>query len=172
MRVNASTIVKASREDVWNLIATPAHCLEFMSGFTRWELQDTDDDGQVSVDVDAKLELGSRVRMLIRVGSADVGGLIEIVECKEGSDMAWSSVTGVDQRGRWRIRDAGDGLVRVELRYSYGVAGAGIPGVVAERVAKPMIGRRLKQSLLALKRLAERNRLRRESETRRATAAA
>jgi carbon monoxide dehydrogenase subunit G len=126
MRVNASTVVKASREDVWNLISDPASYLEFMSGFTRWEL---DQDG--AVDSDARMRLGSRVRMLIRVGSADVGGLIEIVECKHGSDMAWSSVTGVDQRGRWRIRDRGPGRVRVELRYSYGVAGAGIPGVLA-----------------------------------------
>ena len=167
MRVNSSTIVKATRADVWNLISDPASYLEFMSGFTRWEL-----DGDRAVAADSKLVLGSRVRMLIRVGSADVGGLIEIVECKEGSDMAWSSVTGVDQRGRWRIRDAGDGKVRVELRYSYGVAGGGIPGLLAERVARPMIARRLRQSLLALKRLAERDRFRRESEGRRAAATA
>jgi hypothetical protein len=167
MRVKASTVVKASRGDVWELISDPGSYLEFMSGFTRWELE-----GGGTVDADARLELGSRIRMLIRVGSADVGGLIEVVECKHGSDMAWSSVTGVDQRGRWRIRDAGDGMVRVELRYSYGVAGGGIPGVIAERVAKPMISRRLRSSLLALKRLAERKRLHRESAARRAAAAA
>ena len=165
MRVNSSTIVKASRDDVWDLISDPAAYLDFMAGTTRWEL-----DADRAVDADAKLVLGSRVRMLLRVGSADVGGLIEIVECKQGSDMAWSSVKGVDQRGRWRIRDAGEGLVRVELRYSYGVAGAGLPGVVAERVAKPIVSRRLRQSLLALKRISERNRLRREGAIRRAAA--
>ena len=42
--------------------------------------------------------------------------------------MAWTSVTGVDQRGRWRLREAGDGRTRVEFRFAYGVAGAGIPG--------------------------------------------
>ena len=70
--------------------------------------------------------------MLIRVGSAEVGGLIEIVEWNEQRDMAWSSVLGVDQRGRWRLRELDDGRTRVELRFAYGVAGAGIPGWIAE----------------------------------------
>ena len=66
--------------------------------------------------------------MLIRVGAAEVGGLIEFVEWARERDMAWTSVTGVDQRGRWRVREIDDGRTRVELRYAYGVAGAGIPG--------------------------------------------
>ena len=96
--------------------------------------------------------------MLIRVGAAEVGGLIEIVECDRESDLAWSSVTGIDQRGRWRVRDAGNGLTRVGLRFSYGVAGAGLAGLVAERVAAPMLGRRLRQSLHGLKKVTERKR--------------
>ncbi len=167
MRINSSTVVKASREDVWNLISDPEAYREFMSGFTRWEL-----DGDGASDADGRMRLGSRIRMLIRVGSAQVGGLIEIVECKTGSDMAWSSVTGVDQRGRWRLRDAGEGKVRVELRFSYGVAGGGLPGVLAERVAKPIVERRLRSSLLAMKKLAERDRLRREGRARREAAGA
>ena len=66
--------------------------------------------------------------MLIRVGAADVGGLIEIVEWQPEGDMAWSSVTGVDQRGRWRLRDLGDDRTRVTFRFAYGVAGGGITG--------------------------------------------
>ena len=54
--------------------------------------------------------------------------------------MAWSSVTGVDQRGRWRLREARDGRTRVELRFAYGVAGAGLIGYIAELVAAPSVG--------------------------------
>ena len=79
--------------------------------------------------------LGARYRMLIRVGAADVGGLIEIVEWQPEGDMAWTSVTGIDQRGRWRLRDLGDGRTRVTFRFAYGVAGGGIAGLIAERVA-------------------------------------
>lgn len=77
--------------------------------------------------------------------------------------MAWSSVTGIDQRGRWRLRDAGAGMTRVELRYSYGVAGAGVAGLVAERVGAPILRRRLRESLLGLKRRVESERQRRDA---------
>ena len=49
--------------------------------------------------------LGSRYSMRMRVGSADVGGLIEVVEFDEPGDLSWTNVTGIDQRGRWRLRD-------------------------------------------------------------------
>ena len=166
MRVKSSITVKAPRPLVWETIADPDRYLEFMAGITRWELEG---------GAEGKLELGSRIRMLIQVGAAEVGGLIEVVECKECSDMAWSSVTGVDQRGRWRLRDTGSGLTRVELRYSYGVAGGGIGGLLAERVAAPILRRRLRQSLIALKLIVERERSRRERSSRgrkRAAAAA
>ena len=152
MRVAASIEVGAPAELVWEQIADPGRYLHFMSGITRWELQG--DGGTVARD--ESIELGSRIRMLIQVGSAEVGGLIEVVEYKDCSDLAWSSVTGVDQRGRWRLREAGAGSTRVELRYSYGVAGAGIAGLAAERVAAPILRRRLRQSLIGLKRLVER----------------
>ena len=52
------------------------------------------------------------------------------------------------------------------------IVGGGISGLVAERVAKPIVSRRLRASLLALKKLAERNRLRREGRARREAAGA
>jgi uncharacterized membrane protein len=93
--------------------------------------------------------------MLLRVGAADVGGLIEIVEWQPEGDMAWSSVTGVDQRGRWRLRELGDGRTRVVFRFAYGVAGGGLAGLIAERVAAPGLSRRFHQSLINLKRAVE-----------------
>ncbi len=168
MRVNSSIIVRAPKELVWEQITDPAGYLEFMSGITRWELQG--DDGVV--EAVSRLELGSRIRMLIRVGAAEVGGLIEIVEFKDCRDMAWSSVTGIDQRGRWRLRDAGNGLTRVERRYSYGVAGAGLAGLIAERVGAPILRRRLRESLVRLKRRVEAERQRHEKAARRERAVA
>ena len=69
--------------------------------------------------------------------------------------MAWSSVTGVDQRGRWRLRELSDGRTRVTFRFAYGVAGGGLAGLIAERVAAPGLSRRFRQSLLNLKRTVE-----------------
>ena len=86
-----------------------------MSGVTRWEVESEEPTG-----------LGARYRMLMRVGSAEVGGLIEVVEWDPPRELAWTSVTGVDQRGRWRLRPAPGGRTRVEIRLAYGVAGAGL----------------------------------------------
>jgi len=157
MRLNESVIISAPPKLVWDYIAEPSNYLHFMSGITRWEVEGEQREG-----------LGARYRMLIRVGSAEVGGLIEIVEWEPQRDLAWSSVMGVDQRGRWRLRELPDGRTRVELRYAYGVAGSGIPGWIAELVASPSLGSNLRKSLHQLKRHVEHERLRAEAARRRA----
>jgi uncharacterized membrane protein len=157
MRLNESIVISAPRQMVWDYITEPSNYLHFMSGITRWE-----------VAGDKRTGCGARYRMLIRVGSAEVGGLIEIVEWDPPADMAWSSVLGVDQRGRWRLRETDDGRTRVEGRYAYGVAGAGITGRIAELVAAPQLARHLRRSLRQLKRQVEHERLRAEAAHRRA----
>ena len=64
----------------------------------------------------------------MRIGSADIGGLVEIVECDERRDMAWTSITGIDHRVRWRLRDTDDGRTRVVLRLSWDSPG-GLLGI-------------------------------------------
>ncbi len=144
MRIEQKVTVDAPRRLVWDYVTEPANYPVFIEGLTRWD-----------VAGDKHTGLGARYRMLIRVGAADVGGLIEIVEWQPEGDMAWSSVTGVDQRGRWRLRELGDGRTRVNFRFAYGVAGGGIPGLIAERVAAPSLSRRFRLSLLNLKRAVE-----------------
>jgi uncharacterized membrane protein len=93
--------------------------------------------------------------MLLRVGSAEVGGLIEIVEWDPPGDFAWSSVTGVDQRGRWRVRELSPRSTRVTFRFHYGVAGSGVAGLIADRVAARPLRRRFRRSLENLRRAIE-----------------
>ena len=88
MRVGSSVVVDAPIEPVWSIVSDPERVLSFMSGVTRWEPVGPARDG-----------LGARYRMLLRVGAAEVGGLIEVVEWSAPTDFAWTSVTGVDQRG-------------------------------------------------------------------------
>jgi uncharacterized membrane protein len=107
----------------------------------------------------------------MRVGSADVGGLIEIIEWDPPRELAWTSVTGIDQRGRWRLRPAPAGRTRVELRLAYGVAGAGLSGWLAERIAAPAVRSHLQASCRQLTRLVEHERSRELSAQRRAAKA-
>jgi len=161
MRVSASTQVVAPIDRVWAIVSDPERVLTFMSGVTRWE-----------VAGDRRTGLGARYRVLFRVGAAEVGGLIEVVEWDEPRELAWTSVTGVDQRGRWRLREMSAGRTRVELRMAYGVAGAGLSGWLAERLAAPMVSAHLRRSVQQLKRLIEHEELRERAAARRAARAA
>jgi uncharacterized membrane protein len=157
VRLNEQTIISAPPELVWDYVTDPANALHYMSGVTRWEVQGEQTQG-----------LGARYRVLFRVGAAEVGGLIEIVEFDEPCDMAWSSVTGIDQRGRWRLRELPGDRTRVEFRLAYGVAGAGIAGLISEIVAAPTMGSHLRRTLHQLKRQVEHEKLRAEAARRRA----
>ena len=160
MRAVACIEVNAPAELVWREISDPGRYLHFMSGVTRWEVAGEQRTG-----------VGARYRMLLRIGSAEVGGLIEVVESKDELDLAWVSITGVDQRGRWRLRERRPGRTRVELRLAYGVAGAGIFGWVAEQVAAPRVRAHLRRSLWQLKRQVEHEQLRAQAAERRAARA-
>jgi uncharacterized membrane protein len=160
VRLNESVTISAPPELIWDYVADPTNALRFMAGVTRWEVQGSQAIG-----------LGARYRVLFRVGAVETGGLVEVVEFDRPCDMAWSSVTGLDQRGRWRLRRLDDDRTRVEFRIAYGVAGAGIAGLVAERVAAPTIGSHLRRSLHQLKRQVEHSKLRAEAARRREAAA-
>ncbi len=158
MRLSTQIDIAAKSATVWDTITDPTQQLHFMHGITRWEVAGPIDRG-----------VGARYRLLMRVGSAEVGSLIEVVEAVEQRDMAWVSVTGLDQRGRWRLRERANGArTHVEFRLSYGVAGAGFFGFVAERVAAPQVQRHLNRSLQQLKRQIEHEQLRRDAAARRA----
>jgi uncharacterized membrane protein len=160
MRVAESIEVTAPPEVVWRLIADPTRYLHFLSGFTRWEVVSDRPDG-----------VGARYKMLMRVGSAEVGGLIEVVEWSPGRELAWVSVTGIDQRGRWRLREreARDGrpCTQVELRMTAGVAGSGLFGWLAEKLAAPTVRGHLRRSLQQVKRQVEHEELRARAAARR-----
>jgi uncharacterized membrane protein len=160
MRICAGTEISAPPEAVWEWVSDPSRALHFFSGLTRWEVVGDDPTG-----------LGARYRMLLRVGSAEVGGLIEVIEFDEARDLAWTSVLGLDQRGRWRLRPRPSNRTYVELRLSYGVAGSGIFGVVAERIAAPTVRGHLKRTVHQLKRQVEQEQTRRRAAERRAARA-
>ena len=157
MRIAEHVDVCAPPAVVWEQVSDPSRVLDFFAGVTRWEATGEPRSG-----------LGARYRMLMRVGSAEVGGLIETVEFAPERDLAWTSITGIDQRGRWRLRPVSHGT-RVELRMQYGVAGAGIFGWLAEQVGAPIVRGNVRRTLRDLKRAVEHEQTRAEAARRRAT---
>ena len=157
MRIAEHVDVLAPPPIVWDQVSDPTRVLDFFAGVTRWECVGGPRTG-----------LGARYRMLMRVGSAEVGGLIEVVEFDAERDLAWHSVTGIDQRGRWRLRPGEHGGTRVELRIQFGVAGAGIWGWLSEQLAAPIVRGNVRRTLSQLKRAVEHERVRAEAARRRA----
>jgi uncharacterized membrane protein len=143
MRVEKRITIDAPPAAVWTIIGDPAGYRSFMAGITRWEVEGRRRRG-----------LGARYAMRMRIGSAEIGGLVEVVEFDEPYELAWTGVTGIDQRGRWRLRARDEGRTEVTLRLRYHVEG-GLLGTVAERFAAPIVRTNLGRSLEGLKRQVE-----------------
>src|SRR5436190_21813797 len=120
MRVGARIEITAPIEKVWSIVSDPTCALSFMSGITRWEVASEEPMG-----------LGARYRMLLRVGSAEVGGLIEIVEWDEPCELAWNSI----RRGPARAVAVATGAGRPN-------PGGDPPGLRRGRIGLGRLGRR------------------------------
>jgi acyl-CoA synthetase (AMP-forming)/AMP-acid ligase II/carbon monoxide dehydrogenase subunit G len=134
MRVERDILIDASPAEIWELVSNPGNYDRFWHGLTRLERKNKEEG------------LGARFALRMRIGSADIGGLIEIVECDEAADMAWTSITGIDHRVRWRLREADDGRTKVVLRLSWDSPG-GLLGSVADRVGAPMVATTIERTL-------------------------
>jgi acyl-CoA synthetase (AMP-forming)/AMP-acid ligase II/uncharacterized membrane protein len=143
MRVEKTCTIEASREEVWELVSDPSNYPRVMHGITRCENVGDIEQGK-----------GARYRMLMRVGSADVGGLVEVTDYREPADISWTSITGIEQRGRWRLRELPGGATKVTLRLSYGAPG-GLLALIADRLSAPMVAGNLERSLEKLRRELE-----------------
>jgi uncharacterized membrane protein len=143
MRVDQKRRIKADRETVWAWICDPARYPEFMDGVSRW-----------SVLGDRSSGCGARWDVRLQIGAAPIGGVVEVVEFEEPGDLAWNSVTGVTMRGRWRLRERTPGETEVGLRLAYQSPG-GLMGLIADRVAAPIVRRSLQRSLRNLQMLVE-----------------
>src|SRR3569833_3201922 len=141
MRVGESIFIDAEPAESWQIVTDPGKQVGLLAGVTRWDREN---------DVDG---LGARFTMRMHVGSAEVGSTIEVVECDPQRDYAWTSVLGISQRGRWRLR-AEDAGTRVELRLSYQAPG-GILGTISDYAAAPSVQGNLKESLRRLKQMME-----------------
>jgi len=143
MRLQRGVEIEASRDAVWKLVSDPACYPDFMANLERW---DTMTEGPAGV--------GSRYTGHWKIGSVPVGGVIEVVEYDEARDLAWIGITGITQRGRFRLRDCADGRTKVSFRMTYEAPG-GVLGVIADWVAARQVGRTMTQTLQNLRELAE-----------------
>lgn len=144
MRVEESVVVDAPRRRVWRLVAEPSRYHRVFDD-TNWRR------------LNGHRGDGARYEVHTRVGAAELGGTVEITEQTEGYDLAWVSVRGLDQRGRWRLRDHPSGGTELTLRVYYEAPGGflGIPGLLAELTSAFLVRARVRDWLENLKTEAE-----------------
>jgi acyl-CoA synthetase (AMP-forming)/AMP-acid ligase II len=142
MRVEHRIVINAAQDEVWRQIANPEHHPRFIDDFSRLERH-----GKGSVGI------GAEYSIRLRVGAAHPGGLVEIVEYEPNWELAWTSVTGLEHRLRWRIRPAGNGRSRVTLRLIYRTPG--MWGPLTDRLAALLLDGMLERWLRSLKELVE-----------------
>ena len=143
MRLQRSIVVDADRDAVWKHVSDPDCYPEFMANLERWETVTEGDAG-----------VGSRYTAHWKIGSVPVGGVIEVVEFDDRRDLAWIGITGITMRGRFRLRDCGDGKTKVNFRLAYEAPG-GLLGLIADRVAARQVGRTMNQTLDNLRVMSE-----------------
>lgn len=143
MRVQRQCVIDADRDQVWKVVSDPGSYPEFMASLERWE---TLTDGPAG--------LGSRYTVHWKVGSVPIGGTVEVVEFDAPREVSWIGLTGVSQRGRFRLRDTGDGRTKVTFRLSYESAG-NLLGLIADRVAARQVGRTMSRTLTNLRQMVE-----------------
>ena len=143
MRIEQSITIAAPREEVWRYVSQPERYSEFMVGF-RWE----------PCPGEAVNGKGARFQIYIDVISVDLGGTVEVIEYDPPHELAWTSITGIDHRGRWILRNCGPDETKVTMRLGYQVPG-GILALVSSRVGAPGISRNIRRSLSNLKSVVE-----------------
>jgi uncharacterized membrane protein len=143
MRVAQTLYIEVPRATIWEVISDGKRYQDFMAEAERWDVVGDRSSG-----------LGARWAIRLRVGSAPVGGLVEVTEFDEQSNLAFNAITGVSMRGRWRLRERRPGLTEVEFRLSYQSPG-GLLGLIADQVSGPLVRRILKRSLRNLRDLLE-----------------
>lgn len=143
MRLSRSIVVNTEPHLVWKHISDPGCYPEFMANLERWETV-----------TDTPAGVGARYTVHWKVGSVPIGGVIEVSEFDEPRDLAWIGITGITLRGRFRMRDAGDGRTKVSFRLAYEAPG-GLLGLIADRVAASQVTRTMDETLRRLKDLVE-----------------
>lgn len=142
MRIAQRIRIERSPADVFKLIGDPARYPSFLAGMTTWKPISEQTQG-----------IGAQFRVLMKVGSVEVGGIVEVVRWEDGERIEWAAVRGVRQSGRWLLSPI-DGATELRIELDYDIGG-GLVGKLVERIAARTLVRNLWATLLAARRIVE-----------------
>ena len=128
MRVDESIVIAAPRQRIWELVSLPERYSEFMVG-SAWE----------PVPDEPTSGLRARFKLKVRVGSTDLGAVVEVVEHEPPHELAWTASAASTTAGAGSSRERGE-ETEVTMRLSYQVPG-GFLALIASRLGAPLLRR-------------------------------
>lgn len=126
MRIEVKRAVAVSPDEAWDVVSDPCAIGSLSDAVIVHELEEGSTPG-----------IGTRYRVLLRVGPVPVGGNVEIIEFEKAREMSWTTLTGVDHRLRLRLREHPDGGSWLIIRFSYD--SPGILGSFVDVVSFPVV---------------------------------
>ena len=142
MRIAQKITIDRPPADVFKLVGDPARYPSFLAGMTTWKPVTAQTQG-----------IGARFRVLMKVGSVQVGGVVEVVRWEDDECIEWTAVQGVRQSGRWLLSPT-DGGTELSIELDSDIGG-GLIGKLVERLAAKTLIRNLWATLLAARRIIE-----------------
>jgi fatty-acyl-CoA synthase len=112
MRIEVKRAVSVTPDEAWEVVSDPCAIGSLSDAVIVHELEPGSTPG-----------IGTRYRVLLRVGPVPVGGNVEIIEFEKSREMSWTTLTGVDHRLRLRLREHPDGGSWIIIRFAYDTPG-------------------------------------------------
>ncbi len=135
--------VEAPVERVFAYVDDHRNTVRYMRGLTLWS-PTTD----VVHGKDAEFEV------VMKAGPANLRSVVRITTWTANRTIAWRSIEGFQQKGRWAFSGRGDHTeVTLDMEYEFG---GGIAGRMLGKAAEPAVRHNLEQSVKALKEQTER----------------
>ena len=135
--------IAAPVEAVFAYVDDHKNTTKYMQGLTRWKPTTDKVHGK-----DAEFEV------VMKAGPMDLGSVVHITDWKENATIAWKSISGFKQTGKWAFKKKGESACEATLDMEYDLGG-GIAGRMVGKVAEPAVRHNLTKSVEALKETTE-----------------
>lgn len=135
--------IQAPVERVFAYVDDHRNTVRYMRGLTLW-----------SPTTDLVHGKNAEFEVVMKAGPANLRSVVRITTWTENRTIAWRSIEGFQQRGRWAFSHRDDHAeVTLDMEYEFG---GGIAGRMLGKAAEPAVRHNLEQSVNALKEQTER----------------
>lgn len=140
--ITLTEVIDAPVDTVFAYIDDYKNTTKYMRDLTKWEPAGDKVHGK-----------GARFDVAMKAGPKTLDSVIEMNQWAENKVIAWKSISGFKQNGKWEFEAKGKGTeVTFDMDYDFG---GGIAGKMLGKVAEPVVRVNIKKSVETLKVQAE-----------------